>query len=84
LANVRVYRATPPRDDLFRMVFTINGDRTYQLRSGERYDFELPAGSYQFGYWLGPERCFQEVAIARGGNYVFRLAPDCRIVLVKQ
>jgi hypothetical protein len=31
------------------MVFTING---------ERYDFELPAGSYQFGYWLGPERCF--------------------------
>jgi hypothetical protein len=80
-ANVRVYRATVPEDDLFRMVFTINGNATYQLRPGERYDFELAAGSYRFGYRMAADNCTQDVQIDRGGNYVFKLGSACNIEL---
>ncbi|MGA7980536.1 MAG: hypothetical protein WCA32_09935 [Chromatiaceae bacterium] len=80
-ANVRVYRDTPPEDDLFRMDFTVNGNSTYQLRPGERYDFELAAGSYQFGYRMGTDNCTQDVQIDRGGNYVFKLGSACNIEL---
>jgi hypothetical protein len=83
-ANVRVYRDTPPEDDLFGMVFTINADPTYQLRPGERYDFELAAGSYQFGYRMGTDNCAQDVQIDAGGNYVFKLGSGCNIELESQ
>jgi hypothetical protein len=83
-ANVRVYRVTRPADDLLRMVFTINGNGTYALGPGERYDFRLAPGSYQFGYQMGPENCAQYVQIRRGGNYVFALGSGCNIVLESQ
>jgi hypothetical protein len=83
-ANVRVYRATAPEDDLFRLVFTVNGNATYQLRPGERYDFELAAGSYTFGYRMAASNCTQDVQIDRGGNYVFKLGSGCNIELESQ
>jgi len=83
-ANVRVYRVTRPADDPLRMVFTINGNGTYALRPGERYDFQLAAGSYQFGYRMGTDNCTQDVQIDRGGNYVFGLGSSCNIVLQSQ
>jgi hypothetical protein len=83
-ANMRVYRATRPADDLLRMVFTINGNATYVLRPGQRYDFQLGAGSYQLGYQMAGDNCAQEVQIDRGGNYVFKLGSGCNIELEGQ
>jgi hypothetical protein len=83
-ANVTVYRNTAPEDDASRMVFTINGDETYQLRPGERYNFELGAGSYELGYRMALSNCSDPVQIDPGGDYVFKLASGCAIVLESQ
>jgi len=83
-ANVTVYRATDPEDDAARMVFTINGEGTYQLRPGERYSFVLGAGSYELGYRMALSNCSDPVQIDASGNYVFKLASGCAIVLESQ
>jgi len=83
-ANVTVYRATDPEDDAARMVFTINGEGTYQLRPDERYSFVLGAGSYEFGYRMALSNCSDPVRIDAGGNYVFKLRAGCAIVLQSQ
>jgi hypothetical protein len=83
-ANVTVYRAAAGADDALRMVFTINGAATYQLRPGDRYNFALGAGSYELGYRMGMSNCSDPVQIDAGGNYVFKLGSDCAIVLESQ
>jgi hypothetical protein len=83
-ASVTVYRDTASEDDAARMVFTINGNGTYQLRPGERYSFELGAGSYELGYRMALSNCSDPVQIDAGGNYVFKLASGCAIVLESQ
>jgi hypothetical protein len=83
-ANVTVYRKTAPEDDALRMVFSINGAATYQLRPGDRYNFALGAGSYEFGYQMGMGNCSDPVQIDAGGNYVFKLGSGCAIVLESQ
>jgi hypothetical protein len=83
-ANVTVYRDTRPEDDAARMVFTINGDGTYQLRPGERYSFVLGAGSYELGYHMALSTCSDPIQIDAGGNYVFKLGSGCAIVLESQ
>lgn len=84
-SNVSVYRDTASTSDLFGMVFTINGEDIYQLRPNDRYDFQLAAGSYEFGYRLGPaSSCTQFVQIDPRGNYVFKLGSDCTIELESQ
>jgi len=66
------------------MVFTINGEGTYELRPGERYSFALGAGSYELGYRMGMSDCSDPVQIDAGGNYVFKLGSGCDIVLESQ
>jgi hypothetical protein len=83
-ANVTVYRQTAGEDEALRMVFTINDAGTYQLSPGERYSFVMPAGTYGFGYRLGMSKCSDEVKIDAGGNYVFKLAAGCNIILESQ
>lgn len=83
-ANVTVYRGTSPEDDAARMVFTINGNGTYQLQPGERYSFLLGAGSYELGYRMALSNCSNPVQIDAGGNYVFKLGSECAIVLESQ
>lgn len=83
-ANVIVYRDTAPVDEASRMVFTINGKGTYQLRSNERYNFVLGAGTYEFGYGTAMSNCCEPVQIDAGGNYVFKLGSECAIVLESQ
>lgn len=83
-SNVAVYRDTSTVNGLFGMVFTINDEDIYQLRPNERYDFQLAAGTYEFGYRLGPSTCTQFVQIDPRGNYVFKLGSDCNIELESQ
>ena len=83
-ANVTVYRQAAGEDAALRMVFTIDDAATYQLRPGESYSFVMPAGTYDFGYRLGTSNCAEEVQIGAGGNYVFKLASGCTIVLESQ
>lgn len=83
-ANVTVYRQTAGEDGALRMVFTIDDAATYQLRPGESYSFVVPAGTYGFGYRLGMSNCSEEVEIGAGGNYIFKLASGCSIVLESQ
>jgi hypothetical protein len=83
-ASVTVYRDTAPDEDASRMVFTINGDGTYQLRPGERYTFELGAGTYELGYRMAISNCSDPVQIDAGGDYVFKLGSGCAIVLESQ
>jgi len=83
-ANVTVYRDTSPEEEAARMVFTINGDGTYQLRPGERYSFVLGAGSYELGYRMAMSNCSDSVQIDEGGNYLFKLGSRCAIVLEAQ
>jgi len=83
-ANVTVYRDARPEDDAARMVFTINGDGTYQLRPGERYSFVLGAGSYELGYHMALSTCSDPVQIDAGGSYLFKLGSGCAIVLESQ
>jgi len=83
-ANVTVYRDTGPADEAARMVFTINGEGTYQLRPGERYSFVLGAGSYELGYRMAMSNCSDPVQIDAGGNYVYKLGSECAIVLESQ
>lgn len=83
-ANVTVYRQTAGEDEALRMVFLIDDAATYQLRPGESYSFVMPAGTHEFGYRLGMSNCSEEVQIDAGGNYVFRLAAGCSIILESQ
>jgi len=83
-ASVTVYRDTRPEDEAARMVFTINGNGTYQLRPGERYSFELGAGTYELGYRMAMSNCSDPVQIDAGGDYVFKLGSGCSIVLESQ
>lgn len=82
-ATVSVYRDAAAVDGV-RMVFTINGAATCQLLPGDRYDFALGAGSYELGYRMGMSTCSDPVQIDPGGHYVFKLAPDCAIILESQ
>ena len=82
-ATVTVRRDAAAADGV-RMVFTINGAPTYQLFPGDRYDFALGAGSYEFGYRMAMSTCSSPVQIDAGGHYVFKLAPDCAIILESQ
>jgi len=83
-ANVTVYRDTRPDDEAARMVFTIDGQGTYQLRPGERYSFVLGAGSYELGYRMAMSNCSNPVQIDAGGNYVFKLGSGCAIDMESQ
>lgn len=82
-ATVTVYRDASAADGV-RMVFSINGAATYQLLPGDRYDFALGAGGYEFGYRMAMSTCSTPVQIDAGGHYVFKLAPDCAIILESQ
>ncbi len=83
-ANVTVYRATAPADDALLMLFKINGAGIRQLLPGERYNFALGAGTYDFGFRLGMSECSDSVDIDALGNYVFKLGSGCTILLESQ
>jgi hypothetical protein len=84
VANVRVYRDVSSGDVFHDLTFTINDQDTYRFGTTEDFSFELAAGSYVLGYTDGMRRCSVPVDIVGGGNYVFKLGPDCDIELEDQ
>ena len=75
--TVRIHKAMSDED----VTFTINDVKIYRFGNTSDYEFTTDTGSYMFGYRKGYKKCYAEVTLDAGSSYVFKLQPDCTIVM---
>lgn len=73
--NVRIHNVIPGGN----VTFTIDDVEIYGFNEPSHYDFVTDASSYRFGYKKGSKKCYADVMLDLGVDYVFNLEPDCVI-----
>lgn len=59
------------------LMLRIDGCPAFRVGVNQSYSFQLDPGEYVFDYTLGFNECRRVAVISPGGNYRFRLAPNC-------
>ncbi len=76
-ANVTIFRDGSLVGFIGPITLRIDDRRIYQVWRNERFNFRLDPGEYVFFYTIGFNECRRVAFIQAGGNYLFRLAPNC-------
>lgn len=74
----------PAGPDIHQLTFKLDNKAIYRFGNTRQFSFYLDTGDYMFGYSHGSEDCETNVYIGPAANYVFELAPGCRIEMISQ